>query len=353
MDRTVTPAVAVTLASFLTSLNAVPGAADDESPISRVLFGSCVKQDRPVPILSTVVDARPELFLFIGDNIYGDTEDMQVLKAKYEKLGADDGFRRLRQACPLLATWDDHDYGVNDGGASYPKRVASQKVFLDFWRDSPESIRRRRPGVYDAHVFGPKRKRLQIILLDTRYFRSELKKGPERRTGGPYVPDDDSTKTMLGEGQWTWLEQQLRKPAEVRIVASSIQCVSEDAGQETWSNLPRERQRLFRLIDETKANGVFIVSGDRHWAELSSATEGVPYPLYDLTSSSLNQLHKRGTPTKNRYRISDTTWHKENFGVVLIDWEKPDPEISLQVRDLQGAIRIEKRVLLSTLQGKR
>jgi len=179
-----------------------------------------------MPIFKTITAQRPDLFVFLGDNIYADTADKDVMRAKYAKLKNNAGFARLMQACPILATWDDHDYGVNDGGADYPQKVESQRIFVDFWRDPPNSPRRKRPGVYDAKVFGPEGKRLQVILLDTRYFRGPLKKG-ERRVGGPYFPSNDKSITMLGEAQWKWLEQQLRVPADVRIIASSIQCVSD------------------------------------------------------------------------------------------------------------------------------
>ena len=328
-----------------------PSSPSDASKktLERILFGSCTKQEKPMPIFETMLAQKPQLCLFIGDNIYGDTDDMSVLKAKYDLLGANSGFAALRASCPSLATWDDHDYGVNDGGDDYPQRVESQKLFLDFWGDAADSVRRTRPGVYDAHVFGPVGNRVQVILLDTRYFRSPLKRGAEKRTGGPWAPDDDPAKTVLGEAQWKWLEEQLKTPAEFRIVASSIQCLSEDDGQETWSNLPRERERFFKLLTKTKAAGVVIISGDRHWAELSRVDEGVPYPLYDFTSSSFNQLHARGTPTKNRFRASPTTYHKENFGAITIDW-KSDPQLTLEIRDMAGKSQLTKTLRLSELQ---
>jgi hypothetical protein len=178
-----------------------------------------------------------------------------------------------------------------------------------------------------------------------------LKKG-EKRLGGSWVPSEDPTITMLGDAQWAWLEGELKKPAEVRLVVSSIQLVASAAGQETWANLPLEQKKLYDLIAKTKANGVIVLSGDRHWAELSVEREGVPYPIWDLTSSSFNQLHERGTPTENIKRGLPNTWHRENFGEVAIDWEEEDTVIHLRVRDLKGKPVIEKAVVLRELQGK-
>lgn len=322
---------------------ALPQAAESSKPMRHVIFGSCIKQDRPMPLLETMAADQPDLMIFLGDNIYGDTEDMDVLKAKYEKLGADSGFQRLRQTCPTLATWDDHDFGVNDGGADYPKRSESEQIFETFWSGDRNTPARSRPGIYDAHLFGPPGKRLQVIMLDTRYFRSPLKRG-QQRVGGPWTQDDDSSKTMLGEAQWKWLEAQLAIPAEVRIIASSIQFIAEDAGQETWSNLPRERQRMLDLLKTTKANGVIFISGDRHWSELSSISNSLPYRLFDFTSSSFNQVHPRGTPTQNQHRFLPKTYHRENYGVIDIAWDGPTPVATLEIRDLNGAAQLRHKI---------
>ncbi len=340
------------LKTLLAVLPVVSGSvvqSEEPAALSRILFGSCLKEAEDSPIFETILAHRPELFLFLGDNIYADTSDMAVMEAKYDVLAATPKFAELLKACPVHATWDDHDYGLNDGGAEYEGRDEAQKIFVDFWGDPADSPRRTRPGVYESRIYGGDGTRVQVIMLDTRYFRGPLKKG-EKRVGGVYYPSADASVTMLGASQWEWLEQELRKPAEVRLLVSSIQCVSEASGQETWANLPHERQRLFDLIGETRANGLIILSGDRHWAELSVARESVPYPIYDLTSSSLNQIHPRGTPTENRYRESPQTWHRENFGEISIEWKGEDTVVNLLVRDLAGEVVIAREVPLRELK---
>ena len=268
-----------------------------------------------MPILSQMASEQADVMIFLGDNIYADTEDMQVMRKKYQLLADNKDFQKLLKSAPAYAVWDDHDYGVNDGGTNYPQKVLSQVEFLDFWNVSKDSPRRSRAGTYDSIILGPKGKRVQLLLLDTRYFRSPLKKGNARRTGGPYAPDDDASKTMLGEEQWKWLKAELLKPAEIRIVASSIQCLASDAGQETWSNLPAERERLFKLIRETKANGLFIISGDRHWSEYSMTEEALSYPLYEFTSSSFNQVHPNTTEVQVKNAPRCCPFKRPNFMV--------------------------------------
>lgn len=334
-----------------------------QEPLQRIAFGSCAKQDQPQPIWESVVATKPQLFLFIGDNIYGDTEDMLVLKKKWELLGAQPGYQKLKQTCPVLATWDDHDYGANDAGAEYSKKRESQQIFQDFFDVPKESPRRQQEGVYHAEIFGPPGQRVQIILLDARYFRGRLKPGfqpgePGDGFRGKYAPNTDSSATVLGDVQWKWLEQQLKVPAEVRVLCSSFQLLPDEHGSEAWGNFPLERKRLFRLIRESKANGLVVISGDRHLAEIMRLAPegGVGYPLFEVTSSSLNA--PSGNFTKagirfanevNSYRVG-LTYFDTNFGMIEIDWSQPSPLIRLQVRDEKGGVVLQQRVKLSDLR---
>ena len=357
------PSLVLLVATFWAS-----AALAGSPPPARIAFGSCANQDKPQPIWDAVVATKPDYFLFLGDNIYADTRDMAVMQAKYELLGKQPGYQRLKRTCPILATWDDHDYGANDAGAEYPKKKESQQLFLDFFGVPKGDPRRRQEGVYNAQVFGPTGKQVQVILLDGRYFRSPLQKGyeagePGEGRHGPYAPNTDPTTTMLGEAQWRWLEQQLKAPAEVRLICSGIQVVPDEHGSEKWGNFPHERRRLFRLIRDTSAGGVIFLSGDRHLAEMSKLPadhpEGVGYPLFDVTSSSLNVPSGNFTKSKvrfaneiNSYRVG-LTYFDTNFGTVLIDWQAADPVIRLQIRDEKGEVVLQQRVKLSELLRKR
>lgn len=345
-----------------------PAQPADDTPLSRIAFGSCARQDRPQPIWDAVVETQPQRFVFLGDNIYADTEDMDVMRAKYALLAKQPGFQKLKKTCPVLATWDDHDYGANDAGAEYPKKREAQQVFLDFFQVPRDDPRRGREGVYFSQTFGPKGKRVQLILLDGRYFRSPLKKNypvgePGEGYRGKYRPNTKRSATMLGDAQWGWLAEQLKAPADLRIIGSGIQVVADEHGSETWGNFPRERQRLFRLIRETGANGVVFLSGDRHLAEISRLpakhADGVGYPLFDVTSSSLNapsgnftRAGVRFANEINSYRVG-LTYFEVNFGNVLIDWEPSEPVVRLQVRDEKGGVVLQRRVRLSELRPKR
>jgi alkaline phosphatase D len=318
-----------------------------KEPLRRIAFGSCARQDKPQPIWDVIAAARPDVFLFLGDNIYGDTNDMTVLKSKYDQLAAIPSFAKFRKQFPILATWDDHDYGQNDAGVEYPQKRESQALFLDFFGVPSDSPRRQQEGVYSSALYGPEGQRTQVILLDTRYFRSPLKPMPGQRSR--YVPDDSDTVTMLGDAQWQWLEAQLRQPAELRIIASSIQVIAEDHPFEKWMNFPKERARLLKLIRDTGAKGVVFLSGDRHLAEISMLPSEVGYPLYDVTASGLTEAAPRWRPQEpNRHRVG-TMNYGNHFGFIHIDWYASDPQISLQIRDEAGEVIIQQKLRLSWL----
>ena len=339
----------------LVLLFAMPVLAVETEPgrVQAIAFGSCAKQFALQPVWESVVAGNPDLFIFLGDNIYGDTTDMDKLRAKYQQLGAMPGYRKLKKHCPILATWDDHDYGQNDAGREYPKKVESQAIFLDFFEEPADSPRRKRPGIYHAHTYGKVGERVQVILLDTRYFRSPLNNigRPKIRTEGrtgPYGTMEDPEATLLGEAQWKWLEEQLKQPAELRILASSIQVVSDQHGWECWGTMPRERERLYALMHKTRANGLIVLSGDRHHAEISRIKGKLPYPLYDVTASGLNW--KKGFSNEhNPHRLG--SWYRdEHFGRLLIDWDAQTPEVTIQICDIRGQPMVQHRTSLDALR---
>ena len=132
------------------------------------------------------------------------------------------------------------------------------------------------------------------------------------------------------------------------MLVTSIQLVSE-RGTGDVSNFPRTSETV-RHAEATRAAGVVLLSGDRHWAELSCCTKGVPYPIHELTSSSFNQIHPRGTPTENRFRLDERTYHRENYGIVRIDWQEGESTVTLEVKDMEAGSRISKKILVSELQ---
>ncbi|MGH7502318.1 MAG: alkaline phosphatase D family protein [Longimicrobiales bacterium] len=308
----------------------------------RIAFGSCSEEDKPQPVLDLVVARRPDLFIYLGDNIYGDSRSMDTIRAKYGRLAARSEFQRLRAATTVLATWDDHDYGWNDTGRHFPFKAESKQIFLDFWGEPDSSDRRRHEGIYTAHRFQLNGKRLQIILLDTRTFRDDLVRSDDVAPHkNDYQPNPSSDSTILGAAQWQWLEAQLRVPADLRVIASSIQFSHEYNGWESWTNVPHERQRMIELIRSTGAEGVLFISGDVHWGEISRQDVPGLYPLWDVTSSGITETWPSVEPNSNR--VGEVV-RENNFGEIEIDWSGEEPHIALRLFDVTGALRNEVRL---------
>ena len=310
----------------------VPPGADRPPGSTRIAFGSCLRRSAGGEILDAVVAKRPDLFLWLGDNIYADTEDLAVKRATYAVLGANPRFQRLVQACPNHAMWDDHDYGRDNIGDTYAQRDASQVAFCDFWRVAADDPRRQRPGTYHSVVSGAGEQAVRIIMLDGRYFRGVR---------------EDPRGTMLGAAQWAWLAEELRKPARLRVICSGVQVLAmpTGGGLECWNQQPRERQRLFDLVKETRAEGVLFLSGDRHFAELSRLPGALGYDAWDLTSSSLDQMT---WPTPNQLGVGPQV-RQNNFGMLTIDWRGADPRIALEIVDGRGVVVLTQVVARSSL----
>jgi len=328
-----------------------PQASEPEA-VATIAVGSCARNDRAQPIWPVIDALEPDLFLFIGDNTYADLdgvpESAAEIQAAWDALDAVEGWRVFRRTCRVLATWDDHDYGKNDAGREWELKAEAERLFLDYFEEPADSTRRKREGIYDARVFGPPGRRVQVLLLDTRTFRDPLTRAPGRVRGrGPYVASPDATTTLLGEAQWAWLREALLRPAELRILASSIQVVADEHGWETWGNFPHERERLYALLDETNAAGVLVVSGDRHLLELScDRTRGAPYPFFDLTTSGLNEP-ERPVSEPNAHRVGPVL-RETNFGMIHVDWDQR--LVTLEGRGGDGEVLLSQLVWLDRLR---
>jgi alkaline phosphatase D len=320
---------------ILLSIACCAAASADVEPASEIDsigFGSCLKQERDVPIFEAINAVAPDVFVFLGDNVYGDTEDMNVLRSKYAKLGAMDGFKNLTRQSRVLATWDDHDLGRNDAGVEYPKKAESKVAMLDFFGEPDGTARRQRDGVHEAYTFGPAGRRVQLILLDTRWFRSALTLDESEKPRARYKPSTNPADTLLGEEQWQWLEMQFEQPADLRVVASSIQVYSRQHKFEKWANFPVDTARLDRLVEQNDSSVVFI-SGDRHFAEIMKRGDDES-TAWEVTSSSLNSSGKGNVNEPNDHRVPDTATGENNLGMIRIDW--PARKVSLQLQGESG-----------------
>ena len=279
-------------------------------------IGSCVDQDYPTPAWASLEKESLDSFFFLGDNIYGDVPSGKLdnVKKSYKKLN--DQMPLWLKNMEKLVIWDDHDYGLNDAGADYIYKAESQQIYNDAWNIDQNDPRRSREGIYFSELKYIEGKKILIVGLDTRYFRSNLIK-----TGNSYKPQKNLNATILGPIQWQWLEKELAREHDILILASSIQVLATEHRFEKWSNIPHERDKLLALLNKLSSK-VLIISGDRHRSGFYKLDN-----IYEFTSSSLNKgifpsyetdtLLQGKTYTQNNYGIVE--FHEQSLNLFIKD----------------------------------
>jgi alkaline phosphatase D len=316
-------------------------------------FGSCLHQEKELVLLSKAAAQSPKAFVFLGDNIYADTYDSMRINAAYQALACNPNFQALKRSVPLYATWDDHDYGMDDVGKYYPLKEASKRMFTSFFKPPNLTQLLSHQGIYQSYLFRYRGKKIQLILLDTRTFRSSLKriKGQSEENDSYYsyerlyLPSFNADSTMLGADQWSWLAEQLKVKSAVTIIGSSTQYATEYNGYETWANFPLEQERMVQLIESMRKEHVVFISGDVHYAELSKVCNA-SYPLYDLTSSGISESWGFAAPNVHR---EEGPVMENNFGVLRIQpWRN---EITFLIYTEKG-LRLQRTIYLDELEFK-
>ena len=322
--------------------------AADEEAISRIAFGSCAFQSLPQPVFRAIADSEPDLYLSLGDAIYADYDletktpydvTEETLRREWQVLKDSPDWQYLVSRVPVMATWDNHDYGHYQAGEEFALKEVSKEIFLDFYGEPKDSLRRKRPGIYDAKIIGPEGRRVQIILLDTRSFKTPpvLAQRPEGAKGslGKFAPNTDPAASLLGDAQWLWLYHQLRQPAELRLLVSSTQIIADQKGMDEWGAYPLERKRLFKLLDKTNAGNLIVLSGNAHFTEISELQTD-SFELVDFTASGLTHANADYAAVPNPYRVAGP-YDDLNFGMVEIDWDaKSSPVIRLVALNVSG-----------------
>ena len=315
-----------------------PKSQDDTQVIA---FGSCNKPEIDGNMWSAIAENDPELFIWLGDIIYGDTQDMRLLRSKYKEMSTLPAYRKFARTTPVTGVWDDHDYGVNDGGRHFPKKTESKEELLRFLKVKKNDPVRQHEGVYSSMTMGTSDRLIKIILLDGRTFRDTVIHSQTQGRRYEANPSGD----ILGEDQWAWLEKELTdSDAKVHIIGCGIQFIAEDHGWEKWANFPAARQRLFDLIARTSPENPVLISGDRHIAEISALSlRDMADPLYDITASGITHTWSKGSDETNRHRVGDLIV-KRNFGIIRIAWKNNEPVIMLEVRGLDNALFLQKEI---------
>jgi len=291
----------------------------------RIAFGSCPKfqDDRVQPIWPVISSFEPDLFFWIGDNIYGDTLDPDILREEYRRQRDVPGLQPLLHNTPHLAVWDDHDFALNNHDRTNPIKFEALEVFKDYWANPSYGLPDV-PGVFFTYSYGE----VDFFFVDDRFYRD------------PNSDPDTPEKTMLGPAQFTWLENELAASKAIFkvIVSGSGFSKAKGEGGDSWAAFLHERDRLFNFIRDQEISGVVLASGDSHIGELNVIpwSEKGGYDYYDLVSSPLAQrnpdswLHRR--PER---RIRPVYFKGSSVGVIDFIFDE-SPRLMYRIIDIHG-----------------
>lgn len=328
---------------------------DDNNTDSLILtnftFGSCFfgRLSKNLTIFNSIQKHNSQLWIWLGDAAYVDEPNIvhyykstfpnnwTRVEYLFNKSKTNVYYEQMAKETRVIGVWDDHDFGINDGNGNYADKEISKKYFLDFL-DVPTNHHRRQKGkgIYATYSFGKGYKTVRIILLDVRFHKTS------------YVLNFN--QDMLGEEQWKWLEKILTESKETfTFIASGTQILPFNRFvTEAWYQ--KSRKRLFDLIAKTKRNGVILLSGDVHFAQILKTFCVMPeigYDLYELTSSGLshylNVSYYIDEILPNNYNYGKS-FSGYNFGEVKIDWgtKREEANVTLSIFDIDNNKQIEK-----------
>lgn len=301
-----------------------------------VAFGSCcrIQYDPEQRIWNTVRALEPDMFLWLGDNIYADSDQPAALADLYGRGRVVPSLEPLLRSVPQLATWDDHDFGYNDSDGRSPFKADALRIFKRFWAN-PSYGQADDPGVYCRQHYGG----VDFFILDGRYHRD------------PTETPDTPRKTMLGARQKAWLKRELKAsttPFKVLAIGGGWSSAENEKGGDSWAVYMAERNELFDFIRDEGIGGVVCISGDSHMGELNCIpwSQRGGYDIYDFCSSPLAQMpaakHTRQVP---EVRVRDVWTRTVNVGCMRFDLTGDTPTLTYTLHDDLGEAVWEPLVL--------
>jgi len=278
----------------------------------RICFVSCVGRTAadPAAAWADMAERAPfDLLLMLGDNHYADTTGAGGQRECYAEQRRLAGFRDVTRRVPVLAIWDDHDYGPNNSDGTASGKQLSLRTFKEHWAN-PAYGQEDDPGVYFKFTRGD----VDFFMLDVRYNRS-----PNHSADDP-----PGTKTMLGKKQLAWFKRELAASrATVKLVASGSEW--QPAGHiDSWTSFARERDEIFAWIETNALQGVILLSGDRHF----TGGYHIRGKLIEFTSGPLGA---KNYATKNLPGMFYNEGAGKLYSVLEIDTGAAEPQVTLEV----------------------
>jgi alkaline phosphatase D len=306
----------------------------------KVAFGSCAvytKDENVTRIYESMASKKPDLMVWMGDNIYLGGEDWNSYKNIFKAYSLN---RSLVQLQPLLAAthhyaiWDDHDYGPDNSDSSFHNKQISLEAFKNFWANPSFGIDGR--GITTSFSWND----ADFFLLDDRYNRAPSN---ERNKCKPY----------LGPAQLTWLINSLQQSkARFKIIVLGNQVINKmPFEKENYSSYKKERKLLLQQIKDHRVDGVFFVTGDRHFSEISRIRRRDAYPLYDITVSPLTSSPITTRFNLNTHRVRKSLVRERNFALLEFCGKGSERRMQINYYDTQGNLLYRNIILADCLKN--
>ena len=308
-----------------------------DPPSIRVLASSCaytndVAEDRPGKpygqgnqIFTTMGNLKPDVTLWMGDNIYlrePDFSNPKAMASRYDKWRSLLELQALMQSGSHIATWDDHDYGANDSNSSNPFKQVSLDLFKQYWPNPSFGVPDL-PGVFTQY----KSSDVEFFVLDDRWYRD-----------GDHLMDD--SKQMLGAGQVRWLKNALlSSTATWKLIVTGSQVLNLNNKYEGWHHFVKESSEFQDWLEKQKVPGVILMSGDRHFSVLLKKERPNTYPLYELTCSpsTAGAYTTASKETQNNLQVvKDSLVTTNNFCDLEFSGKRGDRQMRIQIKDQLG-----------------
>lgn len=249
----------------------------DDAALVRLAFGSCAHEGRfpQQASWSRILEEGAEALVLLGDMPYIDSTELAVQRRRYGEFYALPEIALALGSMPTYATWDDHDFGLNDTNGLLPGKENSRRAFIE--NHANPSYGQAGFGIYTKFRRGP----IEVFLLDARSF-----------AGTAASPIDPELPTLLGAAQWSWLRQELAaSTATFKVLATGMiwNGATRPGKTDHWAAYPHERQAVFDMIGELRVSGVVLIGGDIHRSRALRypTTASAGYELTELITSPL------------------------------------------------------------------
>lgn len=213
-----------------------------------------------------------DALLLGGDTPYVDTSVLATVRQIHQVFLTRPKMAELIRKTPTTGTWDDHDFGLNNGnGVTFAGgKAVTRQVFVEY--RAHDRYGNGTGGVYFKNDMGP----VEIFMLDPRWF-SQTEPSPV----------DPAQKTCFGADQWAWLKESLldsRAPFKV-LMMGQIWVDKKNTETDDMHTYWYERDALFDFIRDKRIPGVVLVGGDIHLSQHHIHRRRVGYDLHQFVTS--------------------------------------------------------------------